>query len=641
MKYILKLTKYSLIIFFTLTLIFFVSFFIYSKRLNYSIPKNMNIEFYDVNGDLFLTINNDSKNSYVKIEDINQNLINAFISIEDKTFYKHKGINLFRIISALISNIKNKKIVQGASTITQQYARNLYLNNDKNIKRKIDEIMIAINLETKYSKNEILEGYLNTIYFDHGIYGIEDASRFYFNKSAKDLNLLEAVTLASIPKGPVYYSPIKNPENNEKRRSLILDEMVNDNYINKETAEKTKKMELKLHGSINSTNSNNAPYFQDIVIQELKNLNIPYNYLKDGIKVYTTLDLRLNKILQNSIEKYYPKNSNLEIAIFAMDPKTGNVLDVIGGINYEASKYNRATKSLRQPGSAIKPFLYYTALEHGFTPATTFRSEKTDFYIDGEIYSPTNYNDIYPNQEVTLAYALATSDNIFAIKTHLFLGTDKLVKTLKDFGFTNEIKNNTSLALGTSEVSLKELVAGYSKIASMGKDISPNYIKNITSSSGKTIYKNTNETDDKFDSSTCYILSETMTNVFDNNLAININTTGATIAAKLTKKYAAKSGSTNTDNWMIGFNKNIVLGIWTGYDNNEIVKNSLTKYIKNIWADAMESYNISSNEQSWYTQPKNVIGIELNPTNGMIAKGNEYKKRLYFKNNNLPFYLYK
>lgn len=641
MKLILKITKYSLIVFILLVIIFFISFFIYSKRLNYSIPKNMNIEFYDTNGDLFLTMNNESKNSYIKIDDINKNLINAFISIEDKTFYKHNGINPFRIISALISNIKNKKIVQGASTITQQYARNLYLNNNKNIKRKIDEIMIAINLETKYTKNEILEGYLNTIYFDHGIYGIEDASRFYFNKSAKDLSLLEAVSLASIPKGPVYYSPIKNPENNEKRRNLILDEMEKENYIDKELAEKTKKQKLVLYGKINSTDNNNAPYYQDIVIQELKNLNITYSSLKDGIKVYTTLDLKLNKIIQESIKKYYPTNSNLELAIFAMDPETGDVLDVVGGIDYQSSKYNRAIKALRQPGSAIKPFLYYTALENGFTPVTTFKSEKTDFYIDGEVYSPTNYNDIYANQEVTMAYALATSDNIFAIKTHLFLGTDKLVKTLKNFGFTNEIKNNTSLALGASEVTLKELVTGYSKIASLGNNVKPNYIKKIVNNSQKLIYKSNDDFTNSFDSSTCYILAETMTNVFDNNLAININTTGATIAAKLSKKYAAKSGSTNSDNWMVGFNKNIVLGIWTGYDNNEIVKNSLTKYIKNIWADVMETYNKNTNEESWYEQPQNVIGIELNPTTGMIAKGNEYKKRLYFKNNNLPFYLYK
>lgn len=640
MKIVLKITKYIFIVFILLFFIFFISFIIYAKRLDYSIPKNVNIEFYDTNGELFLTMNNENKNSYVKIDEINPNLINAFLSIEDKNFYKHKGVNFFRIIGALISNIKSGKIVQGASTITQQYARNLFLTNNKNFKRKIDEIMIAINLETKYSKDEILEGYLNTIYFDHGIYGIEDASKFYFNKSANELSLLEAVTLASIPKGPIYYSPIKNPENNLERRNLILDEMVSDGYIDFSTAEIAKKETLNIYGKLNTTDKSKSPYYQDIVIQELNELDIPYSALSNGIKVYTTLDLNLNDIIQKAISKYYPKESNLELAIFAIAPETGEVLNVIGGIDYNSSRYNRAIKSLRQPGSAIKPFLYYTALENGFTPATTFKSEKTTFYVNGESYSPTNFNDTYPNQEVTMAYALAVSDNVYAIKTHLFLGSDKLVTTLKNFGFTSEIKNNTSLALGTSEVSLKELVTGYAKIASLGKDIKPTYIKYIKDNNGKTIYKNTTSYDNKFDPSTCYILAETMTNVFDNNLAININTTGAGIAAKLSKKYAAKSGSTDSDNWMIGFNKDIVLGIWTGYDDNSKIKNSVTKYIKNIWADVMEEYN-KNNRDFWYSQPNDVIGIELNPTTGMIATDNDYKKRLYFKKNNLPFYLYK
>ena len=637
MKYILKITKYSFISFTLLTIIFFIIFYTYSKRLNYTIPKTFKAEFIDVNNEVFMTINNTKKNSYVTIDEISPYLIKAFISIEDKNFYNHKGINPVRIIGAFFNNIKSGKIVEGASTITQQYARNLYLNNNKNFKRKIDEIMIDINLETKYTKNEILEGYLNTIYFDHGIYGIQDASKFYFNKNASELSLIEAASLASIPKGPIYYSPIKNPNNNLKRRNLILNEMYKDNLISHSDLNKAENEKLILHGKLDSINNDNAPYFQDIIIQTLNNLNI--DFANQNLKIYTTLDLNLNKIIQKSINTYYPKNSNLELAVYAMDSKTGNVLSVIGGKDYQKSTYNRATSSLRQPGSTIKTFLYFTALENGFTPATTFSSQKTNFYINGEVYSPTNFNDIYPNQDVTMAYALATSDNIYAVKTHLFLGTDKLYNALKDFGFTSNIKNNTSLALGTSEVSLKELVTGYSKIASLGKDIQPNYINKIVSNDGKVLYEKKINSTQKFDESNCYILSETMTNVFDNKLSININTTGASIASKLTSKYAAKSGSTDFDNWMVGFNNNIVLGIWTGYDDSKKIKNSETKFIKMIWADIMEEYN-KNNKNTWYIQPNDVIGIELNPTTGKIANMNEYKKRLYFKNNNLPWYLF-
>lgn len=639
MKIILQITKYTLIFSLILFISFFIIFFTYSKKLNYTIPKSMSIEFYDLNGDLFLTLNNESRKSYVSIDEISPHLINAFISIEDKNFFKHKGINPWRMIGALISNIKSGKIVEGASTITQQYARNLYLNNNKNFKRKIDEIMIAINLETKYSKKEILEGYLNTIYFDHGIYGVEDASKFYFNKSAKDLNIIESATLASIPKGPIYYSPIKNPDNNKNRRNIVLDEMANDGYISLKELNFYKNKDIFVYGKLDKIDNSSAPYYQDIVINELKNLDIPYESLKNGIKVYTSLDLKLNNIIINSLNKHFPNNSNLEIAIYAINPKNGNVLSVIGGKEYAKSEYNRAIKSLRQPGSSIKPFLYFSALENGFTPATTFSSQKTNFYINGEIYSPTNYNDKYPNQDVTMAYALAVSDNIYAVKTHLYLGTDKLYSTLKSFGFTSEIKNNTSLALGTSEVSLNELVTGYAKIASLGKDIKPQYITSILNNDGNVIYNNSTVFNQKFDESICYILSETMTNVFDNKLAINTNTTGASIAAKLTKKYAAKSGSTDYDNWMIGFNSNIVLGIWTGNDDSSIIKNSETKFIKNIWADVMEEYS-KNKSNLWYNQPKNVIAIELNPITGKVAEDGEYKKRLYFLNNNLPWYLF-
>ena len=322
-----------------------------------------------------------------------------------------------------------------------------------------------------------------------------------------------------------------------------------------------------------------------------------------------------------------------------MDPKTGKVLDVIGGNDYQASSFNRATKSLRQPGSCIKPFLYYAALQNGFTPITTFNSSKTSFNIDGNIYEPNNYKDIYPNQDVTMAYALATSDNIYAVKTHLFLGTDVLYNTLKNFGFTSKINNNPSLALGTSEVSLMELVTGYSKIASMGKDINPIFIRKIVDSNGKLLYKNDNDPEYKYDSSTCYILTETMTNMFDNNLSLNISVTGASLKSMLSQKYAGKSGSTNTDNWMIGYNNNLLLGIWCGYDDNRLIENGEGTFIKYIWAEIMEKYT-KNLDNNWYITPNNVTSIVLNPINGMLPLNNEYSKKIYFNVNNIPWYIF-
>lgn len=637
MKKLLKITKY-LFIFTLFLMIFFVSIFIvYSRKLDYKIPTILNVEVYDTNGELYLTLNNDNKQNYVKLDQIDQKIIDAFISIEDKKFYNHSGIDIVRMGGALLSNIEANALSQGASTITQQYARNLYLSPNKNVQRKIEEIMIAINLETKYTKDEILEGYLNSIYFDHGIYGIEDACLFYFNKSAKEVSWVEAASLASIPKAPVHYSPINNPENNKKRRNLVLDELYKDGKISSKERDKAKESELKLHGKLERSSSLNAPYFQDIILKELNDLNVLEE--SKSLKVYTTLDLKLNKIALNAIEKYYPKESGLQLAIYAMDPNTGNVLTSIGGINYLDSVFNRSTDALRQPGSTIKPFLYYAALESGFTPATTFTSTKTNFYINDKIYSPTNFLDIYPEREVSMAYAIAVSDNIYAIKTHLFLGTDVLVNTLRDYGFTTKINDNVSLALGTSEVKLSELVKGYAMFANLGKEVKTNYIERIVDENNKQIYTNKTKPKQKFSVENTYILNETMTNVFDNRLAINISTTGATIANRLTKTYAAKSGSTNTDNWMIGYNKDIVLGIWTGFDDNKYIENDQVKFIKYIWAEIMEEY-MKDKPDAWYDLPKNVIPIALNPTTGMVAHSKEYKKNLYFRSDNLPWYVY-
>lgn len=637
MRTILKITKY-IFISTLLLMIFLIGIFIYyTAKLDYKIPKIMNIEIYDQNGQKYLTLNNENKQSYVSINKIDQDIIDAFLSIEDKKFYSHRGIDIIRMGGALLSNLETSSKSQGASTITQQYARNLYLSSSKNYRRKIEEIMIAINLETKYSKQEILEGYLNSIYFDHGIYGIEDACLFYFNKNSSDISLVEAAALASIPKGPVYYSPINNPKNNKLRRNIVLEEMYKDEKITHEEKDTAQNEDLIIHGYLERTNNSNAPYFQDLILKELETLLLTRKY--NNLKVYTTLDLQLNEIILEAIDAYYPINSDLQLAVFAVNPKNGAVVSSIGGINYLQSEFNRSTLALRQPGSAIKPFLYYSALEQGFTPATTFNSTKTNFYVNGKVYSPTNFLDIYPNREISMAYAIAVSDNIYAIKTHLFLGTDNLVSSLKDFGFTSPINDNVSLALGTSEVKLSELVQGYARLASLGVDVKNHYILKVVDGNDKIVYQYKNKAKQKFSQDNCYILSETLTNVFDNRLSINISTTGAAIANKITKKYAAKSGSTNTDNWMIGYNNNLVLGIWTGYDNNTYIENNDVKFIKYIWAEVMENY-MRGKEDTWYETPKNVVSITLNPTTGMVAHQNEYKKSLYFRSDNLPWYIF-
>ena len=630
--------KFSLIISLCTFIITAVTLIIITYNMDYTLPQISHIELYDNDNKKYLSYCNGNKQSYVSLDNISDYLIDAFISIEDKRFYKHKGIDIIRIFGAVFSNIKNKGLSEGASTITQQYVRTLFLSSDKTFKRKINEILIAINLETKYSKEEILEGYLNTIYFDHGVYGVEDASIYYFNKHANELSLLEAVTLASIPKGPSIYSPIKNKENNLKRRNLILKELLKDEKINNDEFNNALNDQLILIGNNPNDDYNNAPYFQDVVLEELKKHDYLMEESKEGIKVYTTLDSKLNDTIVKSINNRLP-NEEIEIAVYCIEPKTGKVLSIIGGKDYSVSTYNRAIKSLRQPGSTIKPFLYLSALENGFTPATTFKSEKTTFYINKQAYSPGNYKDIYANTDISMLYALSVSDNIYAVKTHLFLGMNSLVNMMNRLGFTGEIPAIPSLALGSSEVSIKELATAYQALANEGIQCKPIFITKVTDKDDNIIYENKNIEREIANKSDVFLLNETMTSIFDNNIAYNIRPTGAAISSLLSHKYAGKSGSTDTDNWMVGYNQDILTVVWTGYDDNrKITTLSESRFGKYVWADTVEGY-FQGRSSNWYEVPEDIISIDLNPITGFYAGFDEYHKNIYFKKSNIPWYI--
>lgn len=639
LKKILKILRISLGIFILASTVILISFSIINYKLSYDIPPIINIELYDRNGEKYLSYTNGRKQSYVKLENINTNLINAFISIEDKRFYQHQGIDIVRIGGALIADIKAGEMVEGASTITQQYVRLLYLNSNKTIKRKIYELMIAMNIESKYSKDEILEGYLNSIYFDHGIYGIEDASLFYFNKSSKNLTIAEAAMLAAIPKGPTIYSPIKNPLKNKERKDLILKELLNDGLINIDEYTTSINESPKIYGKNPHIQNESAPFFQDMVINEILSMGFLNNYLYQGIKVYTTLDSTLNESALKYIKEYHP-NNDIQIALYAVEPKTGQILTVIGGSDYTKSTYNRATSSKRQPGSTIKPFLYLAALENGFNLSTTFMSEPTTFYVNKEEYTPSNFKSIYPNMDVSMIYALATSDNIYAMKTHLFLGEDKLVEILNRFDISSTALPIPSLALGTHEVTLQNLTEGYATLANLGIKNETYTISKITSFNDEILYEHKSTKSKKVaDESDVFLLNSAMTSVFDRNVSVNILPTGARIASLLSFDFAAKSGSTDSDNLIVGFNPDICIGVWTGYDDNrKITSSSDTSFGKSIWARTINSYANKVNS-SWYDVPENIISVELNPISGFYGYPNDYTKIVYFRRNNIPWYI--
>lgn len=627
----IKILSFTSIAFMLIFSLFYSSLYIISKYTNPIDIKNSNsIYMYDKNDKSFYEGNNGTK-KWIKLEDISEDLINATIYSEDKNFYSHNGFDIPRIIKSIFVNIKSNDLKEGASTITQQYARNLFLTFEKTWKRKLKEAWFAFKLENQYSKDEILEGYLNTINYGNGILGIENASLYYFNKSAKDLNLAEATMLAGIPKSPNNYSPLNDEVAAKKRQKQILKTLVNNNIISKNKMKDTLNKKLTYHGKKENLNLTTIMYYQDAVIRELQALNIVSNdsIRQEGLKIYTSLDIDAQTALENSINNNL--DNDMQVSSIMMNPNNGEIIALTGGKDYSKSQYNRAIQSKRQVGSTMKPLLYYAALENNLTAATTFLSKPTTFSLSNNLtYSPNNYGNIYPNDKITMALAIAYSDNIYSIKTHLFLGEDMLIDYAKKMGIKSKLEANASLPLGTNEITMNEFVTAYATIANTGQSVQGHLIRKIEDGNGNILYKYKNKSEIILNKSYTYILSELLSNTYDRNLIDYSTPTCASIAPKLTKKYAIKSGTTDYDLWTIGYNPDIVVGVWTGYDDNKKINKNEFKYAKNIWADATENY-LRDKKQTWYEKPDNVVGVLTDLKTGKIATNNsKLKKILYY-----------
>lgn len=593
--------------------------------------KNANkFYIYDQNNNLIFQ--GSGTQEWVHLDEISPHLINATISVEDKNFYNHKGFDFLRIGKALFENIKHRSIVQGASTISQQYAKNLFLNFEKSWKRKWKEMWLTFEIETHYKKDEILEGYLNTINYGHGMYGIENAAKFYFNKSAKDLNLEEASILAGIPNSPNNYSPINNFELSKKRQKSVLNRMYKNKYITKKELEDTiKSNNVYIYGKVDSLNLKTLMYYQDAVMEELKSIKkIPNNYLERGsLKIYTNLDIEAQSSLENSMNKDL-KNDDIQFASVIMNPNTGSIIALAGGRDYNKSQYNRAIKSKRQPGSAIKPFLYYVALENGFTASTTFYSGQTTFTLSNkQTYSPKNFNNIYGNKNISLATAIAYSDNVYAIKTHLFLGQEALPNIIKRLEMNADINEIASSPLGSNEINIIDIAKGYSSFANNGYTVTPHTIRKIIDEKENVLYEFKEERKKVLREDITFILSELLSGTTDRSMIDYNYPTCIGIASKLSKKYAIKSGTTDTDAWIIGYNKDILVANWMGFDKGKDIANRDSSINKNIWADTVESYMKNKNT-SWYEIPNNVIGILVDPISGEIATKKSKNKRILY-----------
>lgn len=573
------------------------------------------LEMIDRNNETFYVSINDSTSKWVDLDQVSPYFIDALIDTEDQYFYWHPGFDLIGIARAAIIDLKNMNLNQGASTLTQQYVKNLFLTNEKSWTRKFKEAFLTMQVETHYSKDEILEGYINTVYFGHGCYGLEEASQYYFSQSSQTLNLNQASLLAGMVNGPELYSPIKNPELAKERQGVVLNAMKDNGHINALEYEQALASPIELNVQDQVDENTTEGYYIDYVKSELAKLGFDdEKYRSQGLKVYTTLDSDLQLKLSQTVNEYLGKEQ-LQSAVVCVKPYTSEVLALSGGNNYQESQYNRALHAKRQIASTVKPLLYYDALASGMDPLTTFLSEKTTFQLTNkETYSPQNFNDAYPNSEITMINALATSDNIYAVKTHLFLGTNQLAQSLESFGFAN-VKDNASLALGTVDASILELVGLYNTFASEGSYIEPYCITRIENRNGDVLYTHQNDAKQKLNQDLCLVMNQMMTATFDASLVGYATPT--MLSFKTDRTYAAKTGSSDWDSWVVGFNPEILVGVWTGYDDMTLFPDEQKNVAREIFRDLTSSY-MEGRDEIWYQPTANLVQVPINPVNGTL-----------------------
>lgn len=576
--------------------------------------KNRYLKLYDDNEDIFYQSINDYAGHYVSLDDVSDDFLKSIVAIEDQRFYKHRGFDIIGIARAVKVNLTNQDKSQGASTITQQYARLLYLTNEKSWSRKIKEAFLTMQLETHLTKDEILEGYINNVYFGHGIYGIENAAKYFYGKSAKGLDLNESSMLAGVVNGPTYYSPLNDQTAARKRQSLVLDALINCGEISESQKESVLESDLNL-AEVHQTDENiSNNYYKDTVIDELEYLGFYTNtYLNQGLNVYTTFNQDYQKVIENSSQEY-TQDSDVETASIVVAPYTSKILALTGGKDYALSQYNRATKSNRQIGSTIKPLLYYLALENGFTPTTTFLCEPTTFKLDDNTtYSPSNFNDKYAYQEITLAQAIAVSDNIYAVKTHLFLGEENLAALIKKFGL-KDVKANASLALGTLNTNIYNLANMYNCLASEGVYNHLYTIEKITNDEGKILYEHQASNQQLLNQDTCLVLSQLLTSSFNDVFSTYLQATMADY--QLDNINACKTGSTDFDNLAVAYNPQVLVASWVGYDDNREMTTTADKTVaKKVVYDVL-NYTNENYEVSWYQPTDQIQQIPINPLTG-------------------------
>lgn len=501
----------------------------------------------------------------LEIDEIPEALSEAFMAIEDRRFLEHDGVDYQGVMRAAWANLTARRVVEGGSTITQQLARIVFLDQDRKFSRKLREMRIAQKIEAEYDKDTILERYLNLVYLGSGAYGIADAAWIYFGKEVEDLTLSEAATIAGIAPAPSRYSPLENREAAEKRRNLVLQRMAAQDYITATEAEEAIAFPLVTNPQEAKRFNRKVPYFTDYVQKELRRVLPPEKRQEGGLIVETTINLGWQNIATEAVEKAverYGRYQRFEqAALVAIDPRNGRVMAMVGGKDYndkeENGEFNRATQAQRQPGSTFKTFVYSTAIAAGLSPYQGLRDQ--EFVVDG--YKPKNYDGEYRGW-ISLRDALIKSINIPALQTLIQVGWDPTIEVAKKMGIESELKPTYSLALGASEVTLLELTSAYGTLANKGLHVKPHGISRIRDRYGEVIYEAEENGKRALDEDSAAIMTWMLRGVINE---------GTGTAARLDRPAAGKTGTTDDarDLWFIGYIPQVVSGVWLGNDDNK------------------------------------------------------------------------
>jgi len=559
---------------------------------------------------------------FASFEEIPEILKKAFIASEDQHFYSHPGVDLTGIVRAFLANIERGWGAEGASTITQQLARNQFLELRKTFDRKIKEAMLAILLEKKYPKEKILEAYLNQIYFGHGAYGVKSAARVFFGKDLSELNLAECAMLTGIARSPYNFSPYIDFEAAQRQQRRVLERMQELGFITQKQKEEALATPIVLAGL--EKKHSPAPYFVDFVLKELLKLYDEEMVFGGGLKVYTTLDLDLQKKAKEALLE-----SGFQGAILCMDPATGFIKAMVGGRDYQESKFNRTYQAHRQPGSTFKPFIYTAAMDSGFTPSSVIVDEPITFPNGWE---PQNYDRRFRG-EVTLREGLEESINIVGIKLLQEAGIDRVIEYARKMGIQSPLRKDLSLALGTSEVTLLELVRAYSAFANQGKIPQPVAILRVEDFDGKVIYSNSPSVRQAISPQTAYIMARLLEGVL-------LRGTGK--RAYFGRPAGGKTGTTEdyVDAWFIGFSPQLVCGVFVGNDDRTPLGPSKTGGVvaAPIFKKVMEAYHQDLPVKD-FTKPSGVVELEVCAKSGLLPSSTCPRVKTAFKEGTEPTFI--